>query len=713
MADPKRLHYFHGQFLRESDFNDEQGYQLQLERDHGRLLHTPGIAEGLDIDPPSALNTPSVTITAGTAYDDLGQRISLGGDVTQSVSALPDGTVFVTISYDETQTDSVLDTGTEGNTRWTESPKIQLKGAAPASNRELLLAKVTVAAGKVIGVDRTDRIRAGVKAGDLALTTLTVNGDIVVTGKVDGRDVGADGASLIAHLGNTSNPHATTAAQIGALPTGGGTVTGNLQVNGNLGIGTAPTGRLVVAAGDEADNITVAGQFSAVTSSPSTTDTMGVAVFARSSGGGATGLITSAAGGAIGQSVGLSAAANGDGSNVAGVFYAQSTVDGDCLGIRSGGFSTGGAGAVGGASISADGAGTGAKIAIDASATGEGQKTGLNILAQTNVAASAATTKGIHVVANSAGTGAVTGAHLQTSGPGPLIGLQSQTSGDDLNTAGIFDASSFNAASAQPVKGLDVTATSAGSGAVTGALISVGGSGSGAKVGLTVTVNAGGAGPLAAAVFNGNVVVNGILRKAGGGFTIDDPRSPLDKLLTHHFVESPEEICLYRGMVRLDGNGKGVVEMPNYFAILTKEEEATVTLTPVGRQGFLVGYEWNKKFTAFTVHGEAEREVSYLVLACRDDPTIRVLRRPVEEDKRESDRGQLLCPQAYPDLGKRGGKSARSPEVPSVPDLKAEAEAQRKEHEAILHAQRARDQEHRHALDRANASRQPKKGTDK
>ena len=74
--DVKRLNYFNGQFLREPDFNDEQIYHIRHQRDHARLLHTPGIAEGLDIPGPAAGAT-AVTVNAGVAFDDQGRRIVL------------------------------------------------------------------------------------------------------------------------------------------------------------------------------------------------------------------------------------------------------------------------------------------------------------------------------------------------------------------------------------------------------------------------------------------------------------------------------------------------------------------------------------------------------------------------------------------------------------------------------------------------------------
>ena len=40
----------------------------------------------------------------------------------------------------------------------------------------------------------------------------------------------ADGTATSAHIANTNNPHGVTAAQVGALPLSGGTLTGNLDI---------------------------------------------------------------------------------------------------------------------------------------------------------------------------------------------------------------------------------------------------------------------------------------------------------------------------------------------------------------------------------------------------------------------------------------------------------------------------------------------------
>jgi hypothetical protein len=155
--------------------------------------------------------------------------------------------------------------------------------------------------------------------------------------------------------------------------------------------------------------------------------------------------------------------------------------------------------------------------------------------------------------------------------------------------------------------------------------------------------------------FNGDVHVTGTLTKSSGSFLIDHPLDPENKLLRHNFVESPENLLIYRGKARLDERGEAVVEMPAYFGALTNDINATVNLTPVGRWGmsemWFFGYEWSPKHDSFTAYGQPGGEVAWMVMAERDDPVIHQLARPAEEEKgpdnKYCDRGKLLNPTAY------------------------------------------------------------------
>ena len=144
--------------------------------------------------------------------------------------------------------------------------------------------------------------------------------------------------------------------------------------------------------------------------------------------------------------------------------------------------------------------------------------------------------------------------------------------------------------------------------------------------------------------------VTGTLSKGGGSFVIDHPLDPENKLLRHNFVESPENLLIYRGKTKLNSNGEAIVELPDYFEALTKENEATVILTSIGKP-FLTGYEWKNNYKSFKIYGEPEREVSWMVTADRDDPVIHELGRPVVEEKGQEnpfcEKGKLLYPEAY------------------------------------------------------------------
>lgn len=187
MADEvKRLHYFNGQFLREPDFTAEQAYHTHHQRDHARLLHTPGIAEGLEIpDPPSGAT--AVTVNAGAAYDDQGRRIVLAANKPVELVDLPAGqAVYVTIAYGETQTDPTDETGIPAKTRWTEGPLIETSISQPANPGEkLVLARIVRGGTLVSSVDRTARRVAGVKGGDLDVRSLRfTSGDVAEAGWV-------------------------------------------------------------------------------------------------------------------------------------------------------------------------------------------------------------------------------------------------------------------------------------------------------------------------------------------------------------------------------------------------------------------------------------------------------------------------------------------------------------------------------------------------
>lgn len=221
------------------------------------------------------------------------------------------------------------------------------------------------------------------------------------------------------------------------------------------------------------------------------------------------------------------------------------------------------------------------------------------------------------------------GAHLAVSGDeGNKYGVYVQTEGENGTKYGVL------------------TRVSGAESEKFGLKAEVSGNG-GTKYGVHATAS--GTGTNYAGHFDGDVHVVGTLSKGTGSFLIDHPKDPLNKTLRHNFVESPENLCLYRGKVKLNSKGEATVKMPGYFAALTKEDEATVSLTAIGKKPFSTSYQWNKTCTSFKIYGEKNAEVAYTVLADRDDPVSHHFAKPVEQDKGDGnfETGKYLYPEAF------------------------------------------------------------------
>lgn len=153
----KRLNFFTGFFTTAADWEDGQNYHLEKRKLHHRLLHKPGILEGLEIRPladqssnqaqdgdnktngqlAGATNTNSstandklsVVVTTGVALDSSGNLSALPTDQVVHINPpkkLP-GWVYLTIEFTEEHTDwdqNVQDPDYSGFRRVVERPTI-------------------------------------------------------------------------------------------------------------------------------------------------------------------------------------------------------------------------------------------------------------------------------------------------------------------------------------------------------------------------------------------------------------------------------------------------------------------------------------------------------------------------------------------------------------------------------------------------------------
>ncbi|MEV0711569.1 hypothetical protein [Nocardia aurea] len=162
--------------------------------------------------------------------------------------------------------------------------------------------------------------------------------------------------------------------------------------------------------------------------------------------------------------------------------------------------------------------------------------------------------------------------------------------------------------------------------------------------GLTVTAPIGIVGGFTgpAAFFDGDVNISGRLSKGGGGFRIDHPLEPEGKYLSHSFVESPEMLNLYSGVVVTDASGEAEIALPDWFEALNRD--FTYQLTALGENAHAFVTD-EIADNSFRIRADVPGvRVSWLVTGVRRDTWADQHRIAVEEDKPESERGHYLQP---------------------------------------------------------------------
>lgn len=238
----KRVRYFDGQFLVAQDLVDEQNYQRDREHRHNRLLHGPGIAEGLAV---TSTELNKVTIAPGTAIDSNGYQLVLAEatpvDLTAADFNGKQG-IELYISYQQSEADRQQQTekGSEDFTRWSEVP--QLTALAPGHARSgsaarVLLAKLALDASGRVTVDDTVRLYSGLRLppyGPDATMRATSDGQVELAGSltVDGR------------IGPGRKPQDSYFLAVRDLEPGPARITrfsvrgdGLVSINGNVGVG--------------------------------------------------------------------------------------------------------------------------------------------------------------------------------------------------------------------------------------------------------------------------------------------------------------------------------------------------------------------------------------------------------------------------------------------------------------------------------------------
>lgn len=149
-----------------------------------------------------------------------------------------------------------------------------------------------------------------------------------------------------------------------------------------------------------------------------------------------------------------------------------------------------------------------------------------------------------------------------------------------------------------------------------------------------------------AGYFAGNVHVQGTLSKLAGAFKIDHPLDPANKFLSHSFVESPEMMNIYNGVITLDADGNAIVELPDYFEALNRDFRYQLTAIGAPMPELYIATEVSAN--QFKIAGGAPNaRVSWEVTGVRQDASAITHPIIVEEDKPKQHLGRYLDPGAY------------------------------------------------------------------
>ena len=153
-----------------------------------------------------------------------------------------------------------------------------------------------------------------------------------------------------------------------------------------------------------------------------------------------------------------------------------------------------------------------------------------------------------------------------------------------------------------------------------------------------------------AGYFAGRVNVTGMLTKGGGAFRIDHPLDPANKYLSHSFVESPDMMNIYNGVITTDARGYATVTMPEWFETLNFDFRYQLTIiddsnSPDFVQAKIVSRIRDNQFTLRT--SAPNTVVSWQVTGIRHDPFANANRIQVEAYKSDLERGLYLHPELY------------------------------------------------------------------
>jgi hypothetical protein len=170
-----------------------------------------------------------------------------------------------------------------------------------------------------------------------------------------------------------------------------------------------------------------------------------------------------------------------------------------------------------------------------------------------------------------------------------------------------------------------------------------GGSGSGTRYGVYGTASGGATNW--AGYFAGDINVTGTVIKSKDEIKIDHPQDPANRILSHTGVNSDEMINVYNGNIILNGDGKAMIELPEWFESFNTDFR--YQLTPLGAPANLYISKEISNNSFEISGGSPNMKVSWQVTGVRKDNYAKLNPIKVETEKNSNDKGFYLHPEAY------------------------------------------------------------------
>ena len=152
-----------------------------------------------------------------------------------------------------------------------------------------------------------------------------------------------------------------------------------------------------------------------------------------------------------------------------------------------------------------------------------------------------------------------------------------------------------------------------------------------------------------AGYFSGDVNITGSVFMPAKMTRIDHPLDPENKYLVHNTVESSEMTNLYSGNVMLDADGAAVVVLPDWFEAANKDFRYQITCIGGYAPVYIAEKITGNRFRI--AGGNAGLEVSWQIMAVRNDQYAKANPMSAVTEKRPHERGKYRFPETF-GLGK-------------------------------------------------------------